>query len=426
MANFQMVTDQNIRTSVSTQSIGNKTVDGDVLNDLKIHRPTVAPKPRRGGLVVGIVLVVCLIVIAIWWPGWRSTIVVRTASAQLGGLSGSATLLNASGYVVARRAATVSSKETGRVLEVLIDEGMHVKEGQVLARLDPVNIQTTLDLAAAQLESARNGLGETAAILEQSKRTLRRVMQLSEKQISTDAELEVARSDVATLEARLGRQRAEVVVAECNLAVYKQQLDDLVIRAPFAGVVTSKNAQPGEMISPMSAGGSYTRTGICTIVDMASLEVEVDVNESYINRVVPGQPVVSTLDSYQDWHIPSKVIAIIPSADRQKATVKVRVGFEAIDSRILPEMSIKVAFQSADNKQLAATRKLIIPKSALKYLDGRAAVWVVNLGRVERRAIAVVETRGDDVEVGSGLAEGENVVVDGHETLNEGVRVIEK
>src|SRR6266704_3133870 len=205
-----------------------------------------------------------------------------------------------------------------------------------------------------------------------------------------------------SLRARLEKQKADIVVSEWDIAQWQQQLDDTIIRAPFAGIVTSKNAQPGEMISPMSAGGGFTRTGICTLVDMSSLEIEVDVNESYINRVEPGQKVEAMLDSYPDWHIPSKVIAIIPTADRQKATVKVRVGFEKLEPRILPDMGVKVAFQGAEEKQ-PARRSILIPKTAVQQRDGRDVVWVARDGHVEKRAVTVAAPRGDEVTVSAGL-----------------------
>ena len=206
--------------------------------------------------------------------------------------------------------------------------------------------------------------------------------------------------------------------------MWKQQLDDTTIHAPFAGIVTSKNAQPGEMISPMSAGGGFTRTGICTIVDMNSIEIEVDVNESYINRVEPGQRVEAVLDAYPDWHMPAKVIAIIPAADRQKATVKVRVGFEKLDSRILPDMGVKVAFQSAGNGQPAA-RNIAVPKIAVRQRDGRDMVWVVRDDRVERRAVTLGATRGDEVTIEAGLNDGEKIVVEGPADLTDAARVTE-
>ncbi|PTY03820.1 efflux RND transporter periplasmic adaptor subunit [Opitutaceae bacterium EW11] len=395
------------------------------LNELKIHRPSTDGRRSRAPLIVVAFLLLAAGGAAWWFFQRPRALPVRTAVVQQSSSGGGSTLLNASGYVTARRAATVSSKVTGRVVEVFIEEGMRVTEGQMLARIDATNVETNLRLAEAQLEASKKAIGETQAALDQAQRTLRRTTQLSESRVTSDAELDTARAEFATLEARLERQKAEVGVAERSVEVWKQQLDDTIVRAPFAGVVTAKNAQPGEMISPMSAGGSFTRTGICTIVDMASLEVEVDVNESYINRVAAGQPVVVTLDSYPDWHIPSKVIAIIPSADRQKATVRVRVGFDALDPRILPDMGLKVAFQSAEGAA-AQKRSFVIPKTALRKLDGRDAVWVVRDGRVERRAIAVEGTQGDETTVTGGLEVGEKVILEGPENLGEGARVIEK
>jgi RND family efflux transporter MFP subunit len=233
-------------------------------------------------------------------------------------------------------------------------------------------------------------------------------------------------SDAKALKARLDRQMADVVVAESEVKLWLQQLDDTIIRAPFSGIVTSKNAQPGEMISPMSAGGSFTRTGICTLVDMTSLEIEVDVSESYINRVEPGQRVEAVLDSYPDWRIPAKVIAIIPAADRQKATVKVRVGFEKLDPRVLPDMGVKVAFQQGAGAEPSASgRSITIPKAAVRQNDGREVVWVVREGRLERRAVTVRATRGDEVTIAAGLSGGERVVIGGPDNLVEGARVTE-
>jgi HlyD family secretion protein len=213
-------------------------------------------------------------------------------------------------------------------------------------------------------------------------------------------------------------------VAEREVSLWLQQLDDTIIRAPFAGVVTSKDAQPGEIVSPISAGGGFTRTGICTIVDMSSLEIEVDVSESYINRVQPDQPVEARLDSYPDWAIPAKVIAIIPTADRQKATVKVRVGFEKLDPRILPDMSVKVAFQSTEETK-EVQRTLSIPAAAVRRMDGREVVFVVNDGRAERRAVTVGDERGDEAIIAAGLSGGERIVVEGPENLADGARVTE-
>jgi HlyD family secretion protein len=210
------------------------------------------------------------------------------------------------------------------------------------------------------------------------------------------------------------------------VAYWQQQMDDTIIRAPFTGIVTSKNAQPGEMISPISAGGGFTRTGICTIVDMESLEIEIDVNESYINRVRAGQAVEATLDAYQDWKIPCKVIAIIPTADRQKSTVKVRVGIDKLEPRILPEMSVKVAFREAGGSGPVAGRTVTIPKAAVHQQDGRSVVLVVHSGHAERRAVTVSNTRADEVVISAGVAAGERVIVDWPKGLMDGSAVAEK
>jgi len=408
--------------------------DKTTLDELRIDRPSAA----RGKLPVGPIAAVLVVVAAaagvIWWFNRTKPAVVRTITVQEPASGSDNTLLNASGYVTARRQATVSSKVTGKVIEVLVEEGMKVEAGQVLARIDPSNVEKSLHLAEAQADSARKALEETRANLEQAEREFRRVRKLMSSNVASASELDRAEALAKSLKARLERQQADVAVAEREVALWKQQLDDTIIRAPFSGIVISKNAQPGEMISPMSVGG-FTRTGICTIVDMSSLEIEVDVNESYINRVKPAQPVEATLDSYPDWQIPTKVIAIIPTADRQKATVKVRVGFEKLDPRILPDMSVKVAFQNAphaasssssDAENAGMRGSKTIPKSAVRQHEGRDVVWVVRDGRAERRAITVGTTRGDDVAIAAGLSGGEKVVVDRTDHLAEGARVTEE
>jgi RND family efflux transporter MFP subunit len=224
----------------------------------------------------------------------------------------------------------------------------------------------------------------------------------------------------------LEQQLADVTVAERTIATWQQQLDDTIIRAPFSGIVTSKNAQPGEMISPVSAGGGFTRTGICTIVDMQSLEIEIDVSESYISRVEPAQPVEATLDAYSEWKIPCKVIAIIPTADRQKSTVKVRVGFDKLDPRILPEMSVKVALREMGATAPAPGRAFAVPKSAVQQQGGRDILFVVQGGKAERRAVTISSADSRETVIGAGLAAGEKVVVDWPNGLADGVAVREK
>lgn len=400
---------------------------GSRLDELKIERKDAsARKPNRWLWPLMAMVLIVAIAAGIWSK--RSTAIeVTTAPVRaVAGGGGELTVLNASGYVVARRAATVSSKVTGKVVEVLIEEGMKVKEGQVLARLDDTNIKTSLRLAEAQLESARVSLEETRALLKQADQEFRRSTDLAKQNILSQSDLDRAESDAKSLQARLERQMRDVTVAERQVDVWRQQMDDTVICAPFAGVVTTKDAQPGEMISPVSAGGGFTRTGIGTVVDMDSLEIEIDVNESYINRVEPGQPVEATLDAYPEWKIPCKVIAVIPTADRQKSTVKVRVGFNKLDSRILPEMGVKVAFHEMGGSAPAASRTVLVPKTAIRQEGGRDVVLVVQNDVVERRAVTVGGPSGDDVVLTAGVAGGQRVVVDGPKDLAEGAKVREK
>ena len=395
------------------------------LDELRIER-----RPERPSRVhpwpVGLVAAVLLLSGAtIWWHSRAGAVEVQTAVARdASGGSGERTVLNASGYVTARRQATVSSKVTGKVMEVLIEEGMKVTNGQVLARLDDSNVKTSLDVAVAQLASAKAALAETEAQLKDADQEFQRTAELARQHIASQSDLDLAESNAKALQAHLAQQKLDIVVAQRQVEMWQQQMDDMIIRAPFNGVITTKDAQPGEMISPVSAGGGFTRTGIGTIVDMSSLEIEIDVNESYINRVEPGQPVEATLDAYPDWRIPCKVIAIIPTADRDKSTVKVRVGFDQLDPRLLPDMSIKVAFR--DNGGAAAGRAVIIPKNAVLSRDGRDVVFVVQDGHAERRAVTVNDTQGDDSVLSAGVAAGEKVVVNAPANLRDGMAVKEK
>jgi RND family efflux transporter MFP subunit len=249
-----------------------------------------------------------------------------------------------------------------------------------------------------------------------------------ERELASEQELDRSRALADSLAAQLERKKADVQVTERQVDIYRLQLDDTIIRAAFSGVIVAKNAQPGEMISPVSAGGGFTRTGIGTIVDMSSLEIEIDVNEAYINRVEPGQGVMATLDAYPDWNIPCHVIAIIPTADRQRATVEVRVGFDELDSRILPDMGVKVAFQEVEREQepVTAATGLLVPADALRQDNGRDFVFVVNGERAERRAVAVAEHRRGEVLIASGISAGERVVIDAPLELTDGSRIQEQ
>ncbi len=398
------------------------------LDDLRINRPALPPSSSRGGLYAALAALAVVILLAVWWFSRPKPIEVQVATARevSAGPGGERTVLNASGYVVARREATVSSKVTGKVFDVLIEEGVRVEAGQVLAHLDDTNVRTSLALAEAQLASVRTGLEETKVRLAEAERDLARQTALLKGSVASQADYDRAESALLALRARFALQQTDVTVAERSVAVWRQQLDDTVIRAPFGGIVTSKNAQPGEMISPMSSGG-FTRTGICTVVDMESLEIEIDVNESYINRVTPGQPVEATLDAYPQWRIPCKVIAIIPTADRQKSTVRVRVGFDQLDPRILPQMAVKVAFQEKAGPAAApVTRAVAVPRAAVREQDNRSLVFVLRDGRAERRAVTLGGPPTGDAVVTAGLAAGERVILDPPATLADGAAVAEK
>jgi RND family efflux transporter MFP subunit len=321
-----------------------------LLGELKIDRDAPAietsQRPWRWFVVIACVAGIAFIV---WFvnvpkadPVPAATPVVAAAPVARSAPEGS--VLDATGYVVARRKATVSAKVTGKVVEVLIEEGMRVEAGQVLARLDASIPRAELALAESQLASARAGLEELNVQIRQAELDLHRTEGLAVRKLASAADLDRAQLTLQGLQARLERQRSDVVVAQRGASVQQQLLDDMEIRAPFTGIVVDKAAQPGEMISPISAGGGFTRTGICTIVDMDSLEVEVDVNEAYINRVQPKQPVSVALNAYPDDRIPAEVIAIIPTADRNKATVRVRIGLLEKNPKVLPDMGVKVAF----------------------------------------------------------------------------------
>jgi len=358
------------------------------LDQLRIERVPEKPPGGWGKYLLIVAAIVLLGSVAYFYLRPGPATEVQAVAARTVKAGSASTVLNASGYVTARRQATVSSKFTGKVTDVLIEEGMQVETGQVLARLDDSNIRAEFLLAEAQLVSAERALVETSALLDEAQLNLERSRQLVEKGLASKAELDRARALAGSLSAQLERKRADVDVSQRQVDIYQQQLDDTVIRAPFGGVIVAKNAQPGEMISPISAGGGFTRTGIGTIVDMSSLEIEIDVNEAYINRVTPGQEAVATLDAYPDWKIPCHVIAIIPTADRQRATVEVRVGFEELDPRILPDMGVKVAFQEADTESRSAAGPggVLVPVSAVFQTAGHDYVFIVDRERVERRA----------------------------------------
>jgi RND family efflux transporter MFP subunit len=404
--------------------------DQQALDSLRIER---APEPprRETGKRLRWILAAALIIIAAaaaFALLREEAIEVETTTAVAApNASGSAAVLNASGYVVARRQATVSAKVTGKVAEVLIEEGMEVREGQLLARLDDSTIRPVYELARRQLEAARKNLEEVEVRLAEAERNLRRMQQLRKNNLVSELQLDQAQSEVAALNARLEALKSEAKVAEANVRVRAQELEDLLVRAPFDGVVVSKDAQPGEMVSPISAGGGFTRTGIATLVDMDSREVEVDVNEAFINRVQPGQKTEAVLDAYPDWVIPSHVINIVPTADRQKATVRVRIGFDELDARILPDMGVKVSFLESGGEERVSSRPAVRVPAGAVFTEGETSyVWRVRDGEVERVAVKTGGSRDGQIELLSGIDAGDVIVSSPVEGLTDGTRVKNK
>jgi RND family efflux transporter MFP subunit len=400
----------------------------DELASLKIDQSARAGSGRRGTWIVLLVLLAAAAAGGWFWSRRAQAAEVRVAPvvARTGAAAAPGAVLNASGYVTARRRATVSSKVTGKVLEVLVEEGQAVRQGQVLARLDDAQARAALAVAEAQLGMARRAAAEDEARLREARLNLERRRELFTERVVGKAEVDTAQAEVESLTARIALAAEQVRVADAQLAQRKTDLTDMVVRAPFDGVAISKDAQPGEMISPVSAGGGFTRTGICTLVDMSSLEIEVDVNESYINRVRSGQPVEAVLDAYPDWRIPAHVITTVPAADRSKATVRVRIGVEKLDERILPDMGVKVAFLAngtPTSPAAAGAPTLLVPKAALRKDGAADIVFVVNAGVVERRAVSAGAAEGDQVAIASGLQAGERVVVEGPPTLADGARI---
>jgi RND family efflux transporter MFP subunit len=363
-----------------------------------------------------------------YWLNRERPLEVEVASVTERAAGTQASVLNASGYVTARRRATVSSKVTGKVIEVNVEEGMAVREGQVLARLDDSTLQAGLKLYRAQLEAARRQIPESEVRLAQARVQLQRQERLRQDGLNTPNDIDNAKAEVDSLVARIASAQEQVKVAESQIAMQQTAIDDTVIRAPFSGVAISKDAQAGEMVSPVSAGGGFTRTGICTVVDMRSLEIEVDVNESYINRVRSNQPVTAVLDAYPDWQIPANVITMVPTADRQKATVLVRIGFKQLDPRILPDMGVKVTFlREADTATAPLAQSVTLaPQAAVKTDAGTTFVFLINGESVERRAVKIGGTDGDRVEVLAGLKGGDRVVIAPPPKLAAGTPIVVK
>jgi RND family efflux transporter MFP subunit len=401
-----------------------------LLNQLRIDRAG-APAPsaaRKRWLAVAAVIVL-LAALGFWWATRPSAVPVHVVAPQPIAGDGSAaagSILDASGYVVARRQATVASKITAKMVELDIEEGDHVKAGQIIAKLDDTNVRAALDQTRAQLDYAKASLTETEVNLANAQRDYDRQKSLLQSHYVSQAAVDNSQTTMDALRAQLATQRSniEVVARAMNLA--ERNLDDTIVRAPFSGVVTVKAAQPGEMVSPVSAGGGFTRTGIGTIVDMDSLEIQVDVNENFINRVRPAQQVTAKLNAYPDWQIPAHVIAVIPTADRSKGTVTVRIALDQKDARILPEMGVRVSFL-ADASQPPAGKTaapgVILPANAVQGSGTTGTIFVVHDDTVERRAVRLGGTSGDGVVVLSGLTAADHVAVGDFSQLKDGAKI---
>ena len=415
-----------------------------LLNELKIDREAAAeggPRPLRWLVVIALVAGGAFV----FWnfrplpEAQALTVATSVAVAPRPRLAANAeSVLDATGYVIARRMATVSSKVTGKVMEVLVEEGMAVEEGQVLARLDDSVNRAQLELEEAQVAAARASVEELRVQIRQAELNLGRTRDLAANRLASQADLDRDELSLEALRARAEKTRRDIEVAERALRIQRQLLEDMQIRAPFSGVVIAKAAQPGEMISPVAAGGGFTATGICTIVDMESLEVEVDVNEAYINRVYPGQEATIVLNAWPDDPYQAEVIAIIPAANRNQATVRVRIGFINRDERVMPEMGVRVAFMEAsgaavvldaDAESAPAPAGVLVPGSAIVREDGASHVWVVADSRVSRRSVELGRANGGDALVLTGLDRGERVVsafdTALREQLREGLAVTE-
>ena len=398
-----------------------------LLNQLRIDRGGQSTPSRAGKLwLAGIVTVLGMAAIAAWFWSRPGAVRIHTATAQpIAGGASAGSILDASGYVVARRQATVASKITARMVELDIEEGDLVKAGQIIAKLDDTNIRAALNQSSAQLDFAKASLAETEVNLANAQRDYERQKSLLQGHFVSQAAVDNSQTTLDGLRAQLATQRSNVDVVAEGLKVAQRNLDDTIIRAPFSGIVTVKAAQPGEMVSPISAGGGFTRTGIGTIVDMDSLEFQVDVNENFINKVRPEQKVSAKLNAYPDWQIPGHVIAVIPTADRSKGTVTVRIALDQKDSRVLPEMGVRVSFlaeptEGADSKPAVGVN---VPLKAVQASGETGVVFILRGDIVERRAVRLGASSGDNATVLSGLSAGDRVAIGDFAQLKDGAKV---
>ncbi len=388
----------------------------DQLNQLRIERKPGARKRKRKLWPWMVGAIVLLIAAIIAWSSTRPTSVQAVVGRDAADPA-NASLLDASGFIVARRIATVSSKSTGRVREVLIEEGQRVEAGQILATLDPIDADAQQALASAQLDASRSQIAQVEAQLAEAEASVRRLSILVQDKLVSRQQYDQAISQRDVLRASLIGTRRSVEVANRQLDVASIGVDNTIVRAPFAGVITAKAAQPGEIVSPISAGGGFTRTGIGTIVDMDSLEIEVDVNEAYIGRVQPGMPVEAVLNAYPDWRIPAEVIAIIPAADRSKATVKVRIALKLRDAKIVPDMGVRVSFLEKAASGAPKPTGVWVPSRTIVVADGEdtakaktGTVFVIEDNTAKARKVELADIRDTDRRISAGLKPGERIV----------------
>jgi len=401
-----------------------QTTEKPDLGSLRIddHKRTRAKTGKRIGIAFAILLGALVVTGGVYAYMHQKplvdVIVVQKA------VEGPQALLNASGYVTPQRRATVAAKITGRVTGVFFEEGMYVHQGFVLATLDDSDLQKALASARADHDATEASIADLEVQVKNANIQLHRAQELQAAGVQTQEALDNARMAADSLKAKIAVAKEQVTASSARIQEAQQAVDNCTIRAPFDGVIVSKDAQVGEMVSPISAGGGFTRTGIATIVDMASNEIEVDVNENYIARVKPGQDVTAVLDAYPDWQIPAHVHMIIPTADRQKATVTVRIKFKKLDPKILPDMGVKVSFMGEEPKiSETAPLAIAVPQNALRDDAGQKVVYLLKGDHVERRAVKVGANRGSDTEILAGLGSGDTIVVNGPADLHDGETV---
>jgi RND family efflux transporter MFP subunit len=408
--------------------------------DLSSLRITDAKRSNPGAgrrwfwIILAVILIALVAAVASAYHNRKAE--VEVASARMPS-SGPAGVLNASGYITPRRRATIAAKITGRVTGVFFDEGTRLSENQLLATLDDSDTRRALDSAKADRDASQAAIADFQVQLRNAEIELHRTQQLVKEGVQTQQALDAAVTTADSLRAKIELAKQQVLASEARIREQQQAVDNCTIRAPFAGIAVSKDAQVGEMVSPVSAGGGFTRTGIATIVDLHSNEIEVDVSESYIAKVRANQPVKAVLDAYPDWEIPAKVRTVIPTADRQKATVKVRISFTdkdhvrlidpAADPRILPDMGVKVTFleenDASKKKEEKSPAVALVPQSAVRQENSSKFVYIVKGDTLERRGVTLGAVRGTDVEILAGLQPEQVVVVGGPETLRDGQSV---